>query len=137
MVSKKPQVGDRKIIRGKMRIFNKNSRWELDKSGTLSNKKNATTVSDVKSDFSNNSSEEEKVSVLSKEFKEVLEDRYGLDPREIDEKRVELMIKEQQAESRVSSQRTLLESAIRKKNDLLMKTMLMFTRGRLIKRIKN
>ena len=115
MTSKKPQVGDRKIIRGKMRVFNKNSRWELDKSGSLSNKKNAATVSDVKSDFSHNSNEEEKVSVLSKEFKEVLEDRYGLDPREIDEQRVELMIKEQQAKSRVSSQRTLLESAIRRK----------------------
>lgn len=109
MSLRKPQKGDKKRINGKMRVFNENSRWELDNSEKQQGvrKNQSDTIQDIRGDFA--PVEEETISVLDPKFKDVLINRYDLDPREIDNKRADLMGEEQRVASSLSGKLQRIE----------------------------
>ena len=96
-----PQVGQKRTSpeTGVQQVFNKNHRWENVQQPSSRHAQHGK-LNDARSDFST-SSGTQTVSVFDDDFTDVLIDRYGDDPREVDKERFELQYKESQARQQV------------------------------------
>lgn len=96
-----PQVGQKRTSpeTGVQQVFNKNHRWENVQQPSSRHAQHSK-LNDARSDFST-SSGTQTVSVFDDDFTDVLIDRYGDDPREVDKERFELQYKESQARQQV------------------------------------